>query len=284
MSNEIMIFDKEKENLLRDMFFKEFSESEFKMFIYACQRTGLDPFMKQIYAVKRWDTRLKKNTMTIQTSIDGYRLIAERTGKYCPGRKPVFEYDENKNLISATSYVKKLTEDGIWHEIDCEAFFDEYCQTVKDKITGEVKTIGMWGNMQRNQLAKCAESLALRKAFPAEMSGIYTKDEMKKSYEPTVEADIELKDIQKISAVNYLELKNIIDECSDDYRNCINKFLKDQYGDESLANLEQKHYERMKKSSLKKRKEHFEKQKEQFMIAELSNEQEEIIQQKAVGE
>jgi len=83
----------------------------------------------------------------------------------------------------------------------------------------------------------------------------------------------------RISVEQKKELKNIIDECSKDYKNSINKFLKDQYGNESLANLEQKHYERMKKSSLKNREEHFEKQKEQFLISDESE-----SQQKAVGE
>lgn len=165
-----------KKDLLKRTICNGATDDEFQLFVHACKRTGLDPFMKQVYAVKRWDNNLKRETMTIQTGIDGYRLIAERTGRYAPGKEPSYTYDSNGTLESATAYVKKMTKDGTWHEVAATAFFDEYCQRNKDS-----KPIAMWQKMARNQLAKCAESLALRKAFPAEMSGLYTTDEMEQA-------------------------------------------------------------------------------------------------------
>ena len=169
-------FDDKKISLLRDTICKGANKEELELFLHACQRTGLDPFMKQIYPVKRWDSNLKREAMTIQTGIDGYRLIAERTGKYCPGSKTEYEYEPNGNLISATAYVKKQTSDGIWHEISATAFYDEYCQKTK-----EGKPTSMWAKMGRTMLAKCAEALALRKCFPADLSGLYTHEEMQQA-------------------------------------------------------------------------------------------------------
>lgn len=166
-----------KKELLKRTICKGSDDNELELFIHACKRTGLDPFMKQIYAVKRWSSSEKREVMTMQTSIDGFRVIAERTGRYAPGKETSYVYDNSgKNeplLVSATAFVKKLTNDGTWHEVAATAFFEEYAQRNK-----EGKLTQFWERMPHVMLAKCAESLALRKAFPAELSGIYTFDEM----------------------------------------------------------------------------------------------------------
>ena len=179
----VMEFAPDKLQLIKDTICKGSTNDEFQLFIHACKRTGLDPLMKQIYAVKRWDSNLKRESMTIQTGIDGYRLIAERTGRYCPGREPTYQYDAQGGLVSATAYVKKQTLDGTWHEVPATAFYNEFCQRTK-----EGKPAAMWMKIPHIMLAKCAESLELRKAFPGDVSRIYTKEEMQQA-----EMDIECK-------------------------------------------------------------------------------------------
>jgi hypothetical protein len=64
------------------------------------------------------------------------------------------------------------------------ALWSEFVQTVKDKQTGQQVPNSMWSSMPVNQLAKCAEALALRKAFPQDLAGIYTDDEMGQADRP----------------------------------------------------------------------------------------------------
>lgn len=174
-TNQLQTFaslDENKIELIKRTICKGATDDELQLFIHACNRTKLDPFMKQIYAVKRG------GTMTIQTGIDGYRLIAERTGRYMPGREPSFVYDDKGRLLSATSYVKKMDSNGQWHEIAATAHFSEY------NANGN-----MWQKLPHAMLAKCSESLALRKAFPADLSGLNTEEEMEQA---SKEEDVEL--------------------------------------------------------------------------------------------
>ena len=199
-------FDDAKTQLLKDTICKGSTDNEFHLFKYVCERTGLDPFMKQIHPVKRWDSSLNRESMTFQTGIDGYRLIAERTGKYVPGKDATFTYDDKSNVFSATAYVKKRTNDGQWHEISATAYYKEY---VALKKNGEPTT--MWATKPHIMLGKCAEALALRKAFPNDLSGIYTKEEMEQADNVTIMADIkEVKYITKaqVDLINLLITKD----------------------------------------------------------------------------
>ena len=264
-------FSEEQVDILKNSICKGASNDEFAIFLMACQKTQLDPFMRQIYAVKRWDNRLKRETMTYQTGIDGYRLIAERTGRYCPGPKNTFGYDASGNLLAATAYVKKLTNDGTWHIVEAEAYFDEYSQTTTDKVTGEKKSIGMWSNMQRNQLAKCAESLALRKAFPAELSGVYTKEEMKQAEFQDVTPPALPSVTHLVSQEQIDELIKLLEECGEVYKQRVFKQLKTKYNIHSNQDIPIDLYAGIKKDALKKR-EDYQKMQERFRKIKEENE------------
>lgn len=261
-------FSQKQIEILKNSICKGVSNEEFEVFIMACVKTQLDPFMRQIYAVKR---KSKKpdgtwgETMTIQTGIDGYRLIAERTERYAPGPEPTYVYDNNGQLISSTSYIKKQTKDGTWHTVSASAYLDEYCQTFVDKQTGEKKPTGMWVNMQRTMLAKCAEAQALRKAFPAEMSGVYTKEEMQ-------QADVE-EITPKISLEQASELDMILSECDEKYRNWVYDYLKKQYNTDNLSNLPANLFERMKSAAVKNMEQNHARQRieqqPELMVAEV---------------
>lgn len=239
-------------DILKNSICRGVSTEEFEIFLMACAKTQLDPFMKQIYAVKRKMRRADGSfgdVMTIQTGIDGYRLIAERTGAYAPGPEPTYTYDEKGGLLSASAYIKKQTRDGTWHTVSASAYIDEYCQK-----TREGQPSGLWSSMPRTMLAKCAEAQALRKAFPAEMSGVYTKEEM-------LQADVELC-TAKISLEQAATLDAILKECDEKYQSLVFDYLRKQLKIESLCDLPAELFERMKTAAIKNSEDKARKDKE----------------------
>lgn len=177
MTTAITQFNPDQLKLVRETVAKGTNEAEFNLFIEVCKYHGLNPFARQIYAVVR--DGYQGRQLTIQTSIDGYRLLAERSGKYAGQMGPQWCGDDGvwvdvwlKDTPPAAARVGVLRKDfdqPVWGI----ARYKSYVQTKKD---GGPTT--MWHKMHDVMLAKCAESLALRKAFPDQMSGIYTKEEM----------------------------------------------------------------------------------------------------------
>lgn len=160
--------------LLKRTIMRGTTDDEFKLFLNVCKHTGLDPFSRQVFPVKRWNKKADREDVTFQTSIDGLRAIADRTGCYAGSDDYVF--DDEKNPKKATATIYKMVQ-GQRFAFTASARWDQYYPG---------KGIGfMWDKMPHLMLGKCAESLALRKAFPTQMSGVYSNEEMGQANLPT---------------------------------------------------------------------------------------------------
>jgi len=165
---------------LRHMGVDGASPADLAVFFHVVKRTGLDPFARQIYMISRKSKGETKQT--IQTGIDGYRLIGRRAAD--ARREPI--------SVSAPEWARP---DGQWLSLwsaewgtplaarvtitrggepfTAVALFDEYKQT---KYDGGLTA--MWAQRPAGQIAKCAEALAWRMAFPQDLAGVYVEDEL----------------------------------------------------------------------------------------------------------
>lgn len=162
----------EQIDLIKTQICKGATDGELKMFLMVCQRSGLDPFARQIHAVKRWNSKTQREDLSIQTGIDGFRLIAERTGKYAGNDDPVYDSENSPRPNKATVTVWKIVS-GQRVPFTRSARWAEFVQTTKDGTPTK-----FWAKMPYLMLGKVAEALALRAAFPQELSGLYTSEEM----------------------------------------------------------------------------------------------------------
>lgn len=149
------------------------TEADISLFLHVCESRKLDPILKQIHAVFRFDKRFNKSVMSIQVGIDGFRSIAARTGEYAGSDEPVFEYEDNGKIVRASVTVYRIVK-GTRCPFAASAYWEEYCPSPGPQRF-------MWEKMPHSQIAKCAETLALRKAFPADASGLYEPAEMEQA-------------------------------------------------------------------------------------------------------
>jgi len=192
------------------------NNDEFDLFIHMARSMRLDPLRRQIYAVVYSKNDPKKRKMSLIVGIDGFRTVADRTGNYRPDdEEPTIEVDtalcgpaNPAGIVKATVRVFKFSH-GQWHKVTASAYWDEYApireewSEVEKVDSGEkwpdgntkyttkpkpgatkIRTLdtgGQWGKMPRVMLAKVAEALALRKAWPDDFSNVYAEEEVERS-------------------------------------------------------------------------------------------------------
>ena len=207
VTTEQTFWDDKQIAALKQVGLENVPKPELAVFLHYCQRTGLDPFARQIYMIAR------AGKYTIQASIDGLRIVAQRSNEYA-GQTPTYWcgtdgvwkdvwLESTPPVAAKVGVYRKGFSEALW----AIAKFESYAVAYNGKVSG------LWAKMPDLMIAKCAEALALRKAFPQDLSGIYTNDEMAQAetVAPVVVAQVvEQPDIAELQALN-ISLKAVTD-------------------------------------------------------------------------
>lgn len=215
--SEIQKFDQSQIDLIRKQVAPAgTTNDELALFMRYAQQTGLDPFSRQIYLSER---RSNVNGQWVVTrkpevTIDGFRLIAERTQQYAGQLGPFWCGQDGQwhdvwlaqepPAAAKLGVIRSDFKEPLWSV----ALYREYAQRNKEGHPNS-----MWAKYPSVMLAKCAESLALRRAFPRELAGLYTREEMPEERDDAKSAaqSVAESKIKALSPAEVVELADSLD-------------------------------------------------------------------------
>lgn len=157
-------------NLIIETYAKDLTPQEMGLFAADAHQRGLSIIKRQIYATKF------NGKMTIMVGIDGFRAQAESHPDYAGQDGPYWCGADGRWLdVWLESDPPRAAKVGVYRKgfvnpIYAVALWTEY---------GSIRD--MWKKYPTVMLAKCAESAAIRKAFPDKLGGVYVEEELDKS-------------------------------------------------------------------------------------------------------
>jgi len=192
---------REKVDLLKRTVAKDADDDQLALFLHTCNRHGLDPFAKQVYAIFYNNDKSKRGEgpkdMAIVTGIDGYRKMAARDHRDFAGTSsaafewfdpPRFTPEPLKRRIPESATVRVYRKGGPVEGIPVTVYWEEYAPKDLSDYRAD-----FWRRMPKNMLEKCAEAKALRKEFPG-LGDVYIPEELAQRNETQTDGGREITD------------------------------------------------------------------------------------------
>jgi len=171
-------YSREQIDLIKSQVAVGVTDDELRLFLYQASRTGLDPLTRQIYAIVR-KSKYGGHRMTIQISVDGFRLVAQRSGEYRGQLGPFWCGPDGRWVdVWLEDTPPVAAKVGVLRANFVEAVYGVARTAAYAARDEGGRLAGLWRTMPDTMIAKCAECAALRKAFPHELSGVYAADEL----------------------------------------------------------------------------------------------------------
>ena len=159
-------FTEKQLDLIKRTVAKNATDEELELFFYRCTELNLNPLMPgQIYFLKFKNRKTQEwNPGTIVIGVDGFRCRAHRTGKLSGVKRGVIRNQSGQCIGGWADVYRKDWDHPAHEEVPISEYIDEYKQT--------------WQDMPETMIKKVAEVAAYRIAFPEELSGVYSHEEM----------------------------------------------------------------------------------------------------------
>lgn len=160
-------------------------ESVLMVFDY-CAARKLDPLKKPCHIVPMRVKGPQGDYVwrdVVMPGIYEYRTTATRTGLYLGHSVPVYGeiIDHLGRMVPAFCSITVYrwnTEAKLRSEYPVTLWFEECCATKWDKEGKKDVLNDRWDKAPRQMLTKCTEAAGIREAFPDELGGTHTADEM----------------------------------------------------------------------------------------------------------
>lgn len=253
MSKEIATIDYSKKEVIETLkatIAKGATDADLSLFLEHCKATGLNPFKKEVWFIKgkgytKKDGEEVEGTLQIMTGINGFQAVANSHPQY--DGTEVIESDNKITIDKATfeDWKGNITEKKVSPPIIAPEYIDvkvwrkdrkfpataraRWSEYGKDVLSPKGKRT-IWGQMPSIMLAKCAKSLALREAFPQELNGVYTTDEMPPEYsvvEVVKEESAKNNKKPDVSQAQILDKKELIEP--------LNEVAQQVFGDDNIS-------------------------------------------------
>jgi RecT family protein len=176
------VFGEDRIEVLKDQIARGATDAELELFAMVCQRTRLDPFARQIWFYRR----RPNDPPIIQASIDGLRLIAERTGQYAGQRGPEWCGADGKwrelwlqagpPAAARVGILRRGFPEPLWSVAVWERAKQTYWASDERSRQRVERLMPLWERYGPEMLAKTAEAHGLKRAFPQETSGLEVAD------------------------------------------------------------------------------------------------------------
>lgn len=173
MTNEPAVIDfrdRDMVSTLKATVAQGLNDQEFTLFAEFCKSTRLNPFKREIWAIKAG------NRLQLMTGINGFFAIANSHPQF-DGLECEIETDDKGLPMKAIAKAHRK---------------DRKFPAVGIALLRESKGASpIWNTQPSVMLTKVAKARALREAFPQEMGGLYTDDEMPAQFTQPLPAKVE---------------------------------------------------------------------------------------------